>query len=319
MHQRLYEISKERAKHVVWIMSDLQQSDPAAAERCLNICMADYERLGFPARTAWYLGDAVESDDLSCLEEMAAMQAEAFERLGITLCYATGNHDYDYSNGHPDKKPVLPFYETVQKRKDWYTTQNCDDFSFEYKLGDFTVHFFCDHVAKDNAWCVTHGRVKRGAEAYPYSAADAEKLRDRMASAKGPVITAGHYSFPGGNRRSELMRGLFPLPTNVRIHFYGHAHIGDFKWAREDAYRRISWVDWHDIPQINVSSFENVRGDASRSVLLHIHEDGVMGIFFRNHDSGAFTESYFPAMENKPHGLVRRKKNMKTSKNTVSF
>lgn len=100
------------------------------------------------------------------------------------------------------------------------------------------------------------------------------------------------------------MRGLFPLPTNVRIHFYGHAHIGDFTWAREDAYRRISWVDWHDIPQINVSSFENVRGDASRSVLLHIHEDGGMGVFFRNHDSGEFMESYFPSRENRPHGFV---------------
>lgn len=82
MHQRLYEITKDRAKHVVWIMSDLQQSDPAAVERCLNTCMADYER------------------------------------IGIILCYAKGNHDYDYSNKHTHKAPVLPLYETVRKHKD---------------------------------------------------------------------------------------------------------------------------------------------------------------------------------------------------------
>ena len=54
-------------------------------------------------------------------------------------------------------------------------------------------------------------------------------------------------------------------------------------------------MDYHDIPQLNVSSFENVRGDKCRSVLLHIYEDGQMGVFWRTHDDHRFCEAYFPA------------------------
>ena len=94
------------------------------------------------------------------------------------------------------------------------------------------------------------------------------------------------------------MGKLFPLPENLKIHFYGHAHIGDFVWAKKDAYRRICWTDWHDIPQINVSSYEHIRGQKCRSVFLHIYEDNSFGIFFRNHDDHEFSEVYFPAKGN---------------------
>ena len=61
-------------------------------------------------------------------------------------------------------------------------------------------------------------------------------------------------------------------------------------------------MDWHDVPQIDVSSFENIRGEHCRSVLLHIYEDGNMGVFFRDHDRHRFTEAYFPSGENGPSG-----------------
>ena len=98
---------------------------------------------------------------------------------------------------------------------------------------------------------------------------------------------------------------IFPLPKNVKIHFYGHAHIGDYIYAEKDAYRRISWVDWHDIPQIEVSSFEHIRGNTCRSVLLHIYEDDTFGIFFRDHDNHIFTECYFPAKKQYPSKFER--------------
>lgn len=301
-----YEISRERARHEVWIISDLQQRDPEKAKRCLDLSMADFDALGRPAEAVWYLGDAVESDNLEYLELMAGMQADSFRRLGIPLCYATGNHDYDYARSRPGEPPAIPFYEAVRNEPGWFTAPSCEDFWFSWKLGEYTVFFLCDHIARDGSWRVTHGKVQSCEDRYPYSRKDMDELRARIAAVKGPVITASHYSFTGGNRESDLMGALLPLPGNVRIHFYGHAHIGDFKWARENAWRRISWVDWHDIPQINVSSFENVRGSACRSVLLHIHEDGGMGVFFRNHDKGEFTESYFPSRENMGQGFDGR-------------
>lgn len=302
MHQKLYEMSKVKAIHTIWFMSDLQQANPPQAKQCLTTAITDYNILGNPADLICYLGDSVESHHLIHLREMADMQVEAFDHLGIPLCYVTGNHDYDYASYFQDQKPCMPFYESVGQKENWFTTKKCDDFYFTYKIGEFTIFFLSDHISPDNKWCVTHGDIQRGKEFYPYAIEDVNRLRAEIAACNGPVITASHYAFLGGNRESQLMSKLFPLPSNVRIHFYGHAHIGDFDWARENAYRRIAWTDWHDIPQINVSSFENVRGTACRSVLLHLYEDCGMGIFFRNHDKQIFTESYFPAKENMPHG-----------------
>lgn len=302
MHQKLYELSKEKAIHTIWFISDLQQYDPILAKQFLTTAMTDYQLLGNPADLICYLGDAVESYNLTYLKEMTDMQVEAFNRLGIPICYVTGNHDYDYANHYPEKAPCMPFYDTIRQKKNWHTTKNCDDFYFKYKLGTYTIFFLADHISPQNKWCVTHGTIRRGNEYYPYTQEDADRLRAEIAATPGPVITASHYAFLGGNRGSELISRLFPLPSNVRIHFYGHAHIGDFNWAKENTYRRIAWTDWHDIPQINVSSLENIRGNACRSVFLHIYDDGGMGIFFRNHDKRIFTESYFPSNENMPHG-----------------
>ena len=300
MYQALYEQSLARAAHRVWILSDLQQGEPENTRRCLEAGMSDFELLGRPAEQIWYLGDAVEGIEPDRLRAMCALQEKAFAALNLPLCYATGNHDYDYSRAHRDQPAWLPFYEMVRDHPGWLTTARYEDVYFRATVGNWPVYFFCDHIDRNNRWEASHCRVSYGAEHYPHTPADAAALRARMAAEPVPFITAAHYCFPGGNRNHQLMDYLLPLPRNARIHFYGHAHIGDWRWAQQDAYRRISWIDWHDIPQIEVSSFENIRGEHCRSVLLHIYEDGHMGIFFRDHDRHIFTEAYFPAAENSP-------------------
>ena len=299
MYDYIYEESLKRAKHKIWIMSDLQQGNPDNAKECMDISMADFEQLGSPADMIWYLGDSVEGKTFDHLVKMCAMQEEAFSKTGLPLCYALGNHDLDYMKAESQigKAPCIPFYEMVKNHKGWYTTASYTDPYFKLPLGDFTVYFFSDHVAEDKEWWTTHGVIHGNKEAYPYHDMF-EKIREEMHAEAGPVITVSHYAYLGGNRESQLQSEVLPLPDNVKIHFYGHAHIGDFFWAKKDAYRRISWVDWHDIAQINVSSFEHIRGKKCRSVFLHIYEDHSMGIFFRNHDDREFSEVYFPAKNN---------------------
>ena len=118
---------------------------------------------------------------------------------------------------------------------------------------------------------------------YPYTEADYQSLRDRLAALNKPLITLSHYSFAGGNRAAPLFDRFLPLPAQERIHFYGHAHIGDAVWAGKDCYRKIAAVDNQPIIQVNVSSLENYRGSAIRSVILEWYETGEIGVCFRNH------------------------------------
>lgn len=299
MYDYIYRESIKRAKHRIWILSDLQQGNPDYAKECLDISMSDYEQMGRPADMIWYLGDSVEGTNLSHLEKMCTMQEEAFSKTGLPLCYTTGNHDFDYMKYElaMGEKPRIPFYETVKNHEGWHTSASHTEPYYKLPLGDFMVYFFCDHVAEDKSWWTTHGRIHGSEEAYPYHDLF-EQIREEIRAEEKPVITVSHYAYLGGNRESILQSKLLPLPDNVKIHFYGHAHIGDFAWAKKDAYRRIAWVDWHDIPQVNVSSFEHIRGKKCRSVFLHIYEDNSMGIFFRNHDDREFSEVYFPAKNN---------------------
>lgn len=295
MYEAIYQESLKRAKHKVWVLSDLQQSDPALARECMDVCMADFAALGRPADMIWYLGDAVEGSNRTHLDDMCRMQEEAFGRTGLPLCYTPGNHDFDYVRNTGEY--YLPFYETVKAHKGWHTSETLQDTYFRVECGPFAVYFFTDHTAADFAWHTTHGVIHGNKEAYPHNW---ERFREVLATETRPILTASHYAFAGGNRASDLLSRLLPLPQSVKLHLYGHAHIGDFDWAGQDAWRRIAWVDWHDIPQINVSSFEHVRGQTCRSVFLHIYEDESFGIFFRNHDAGVFSECYFPAKTNYP-------------------
>ena len=302
MFDHLYRESLSRAVHKVWILSDLQQALPENTRRCLDAGISDFELLGRPAEQIWYLGDAVEGQDPDRLLAMCRLQEDAFGALGLPLCYATGNHDYDPPRARPGEEAWMPFYEMVRDHPGWLTTADCEDYYFRTTLGKYPIYFFCDHIAHDSTWGVSHGRVVWGKEKYPYTDADAQALRAKMAAETEPIITCAHYGFSGCNRDHELMDHLLPLPKNERIHFYGHSHIGDWVWGKKDTWRRICWVDWHDVPQIDVSSFENIRGEHCSSVLLHIYEDGNMGVFFRDHDRHRFTEAYFPARDNGPDG-----------------
>ena len=301
IYDEIYQSLKPRVKNSAWIVSDLQQSLPENAKHCLDITLEDFNLLGKPAEMIWYLGDSVERWDLSHLEAMTKMQIDGFGSLNIPLCYVTGNHDYDYMRYRKEelqlKAPIMPFYDAVRAKEGWHTTKTPQDLYFKVKLGDYPVYFFSDHIDNENRWLVTHSHIVYGEEFYPYTQKDADAIRQEIINENHGVITASHYCMPGGNRDSYLMSKLTPLPENVLIHFYGHSHIGDFEWGGKDAYRRIAWVDFEDIPQIDVASMENIRGSFCRSALLQIYDDDTMAVFFRNHDAHCFTEVYFPAKD----------------------
>ena len=298
IYDEIYELGKKRAKHTIWVFSDLQQAKYENAERCLSICMEDYLKLGSPAEMIWYLGDSTESANLPELFRMTKLQEDAFGSLKIPLAYATGNHDYDYAeychrNGSADYR--MPFYDMVQNHEGWLTTKDCEDSWFKFELGDFMVYFFCDHIAHDNSWCSTHNRIRWGAENYPYGQAHWDSIRQDMEQCEKPhLLTAAHCAFPGGNRDTEILSKIQPLPLRTRLHLYGHSHIGEYTCPKERIFSQISWIDWQDIPQVDVASYENIRGIYCHSVIMQIYEDSTIGLFFRNHDRGEFNSAFFP-------------------------
>lgn len=303
MYDFIYQESLKRAKHKVWIFSDLQQSDPKNAKECLEVSMDDYYCLGAPADMIWFLGDCVEGADKQHLLKMCEIQEKAFMKTGIPLCFVAGNHDLDYARFGNREDAFIPFYEMAKKHRDWYIASSYTDLYFKVPLGDFKIYFFTDHIATDMSWDTTHGEIHGNVSAYPHIQV-LQTIKQEMEDDACPIITASHYSFVGGSRSSALFNKIMPLPQNVKMHFYGHAHIGDYVWAGDSPYQRISWMNNHDIPQINVSSFEHIRGLKCRSVFLHIYEDHSCGIFFRNHDDRVFTECYFPSKINYPHNMT---------------
>ena len=157
--------------------------------------------------------------------------------------------------------------------------------SYTVDLGDMAVVILTDHASPEGAWYTTHGMIRGQKEAYPYTERDYHDLRDQIAKLGKPVLTMSHYAFPGGNREAPLYQQFLPLPENVRMHFYGHAHIGDAVWAGKDCYRKLSGVDDQAIMQVNVASLENYRGTAVRSVFVSLYENDEIGIAFRNHSA----------------------------------
>lgn len=300
IYDELYEAGKKKAKHTVWVFSDLQQARYENAAKCLQIAMDDIDRLDRPAEQIWYLGDSTESANLPELQRMTELQEKAFEKLGIPVCYATGNHDYDYAErcfreGRSDFR--MPFYEMIQRHSDWHTTKNCEDLYFKVELGDYMIYFLCDHVSRENKWCATHNQIRYGAVDYPYTHEDFAAIRRDMEQCeKKHLLTAAHCGFPGGNRDSYLLSLIQPLPTRVHLHLYGHSHIGEYRCPGNRVFSKIQWVDWQDIPQVDVSSFENIRGSYCRSVLMQIYEDNTLGLFFRNHDDHRFESAFFPSI-----------------------
>lgn len=272
--------SKEYVLNRVWLISDLQQHDPARSRECMYTAYDDFASLGMAADKIWYLGDSVEGAVLKHLEEMTAMQERVFLEIGAPVCYCPGNHDMDYISACGEA--VLPFREMVasHKKDGWKTTERLSDFYFWDRLGDTDVLFFADCAAENGSWHFCHGRPF--GTGYPYSSADFRRLA-RERDSKKRVITAGHYSYPGGNRATEYMGEFLPVGENVKLHVYGHAHIGDRQWAGRDWGRQICGTDGCALTQVNISSLETGRGNAIRSAFLELYADGTMAVFFRNH------------------------------------
>lgn len=279
----------------IWIISDLQQSLPENAEYCMACAIADFKQLSLDCQRIVYLGDAVEGHNLELINTMTQMQIRELGSLGIMTCYVTGNHDFDYFRHFKDSlnNAVLPFYETIKAKPLWNTSDHLEDYYFIEEFDDFAFVYLTDHSAPDGSWFTSHGIIHGDVDKYPYDMMAYHLLNEKIAQLQKPVFTFSHYAFSGGNRPSSLMDRLLPLPGNVKIHFYGHAHIGDREWAGKDCFRKISSVDNQNIPQIDVASLENFRGNAVRSVFFEIYRDGGYGILFRNHTLQKWDEMYF--------------------------
>lgn len=274
----------------VWAISDLQTPGVAEARRCLSTAIDDAAELDLDLDYVWYLGDAIMGFEMEINREIAEVQAELLEEFGVPVRFVMGNHDLDHAKR--TREIESPFYETVRTVDGWRTTAAPEEFAFTERLGPWGVLFLSDHIAPDGRWCVTHGRIYGEETAYPY---DAEEYRDELtalADESEYLIIAGHNAFPGGNRASELQRRFFPLPTAVRAHLYGHAHLGDEKHVGANAHRTLSYIQDHPTPQLDVASLEDVRGDTIRSLVLDLYADGSFRAWFRDHSQRVWLEAY---------------------------
>ncbi len=300
--QQLLGISKANVRHRVWLISDLQQSDPAVARECLTKATEDFAFLSLDCEQIWYLGDAVQGTDLPLLEQMAAMQIELLQPLGIPLIFTCGNHDFDpclhrLDSDQPACKEAIKVVprDLFAQVPGWRTAENISDFYFIDKLGDYALFFFPDHAQAHGSWITSSGKVCGHADAYPHTTEDYRAVRQVIENTPGPVIVAGHNAFAGGLRPSSLMNRLLPLPDNVIAHFHGHSHIGDAHWGGPACFRKLSTVDGQKIPQFDVAALENIRGDAVRSAILEIYQDGSIGVLFREHCRRRWSDAYIIA------------------------
>jgi len=219
------------------------------------------------------------------------MQVEALGAFGVPLKYVLGNHDFDYSRKPGAGEPSAIFRDAVLRVPTWRTTDSIESFYFFDKIGEFTIVFFSDHADAQGRWISTHGLVHGDKALYPYYDIAYDAVRDQIAAIPGPAITCSHYAFSGGNRPSPLHDLMLPLPPNIKLHLYAHAHIGDAAWAGKDLYRKIACIDNHPIVQCDIASLEDGRGSATRSAILEIYRDHSLGLFFRNHSTQRWEES----------------------------
>ncbi|WP_066187902.1 MULTISPECIES: metallophosphoesterase [Gracilibacillus] len=285
---------QDKVKYRMWLFSDLQQSVPEQAEYCLSTAVDDFKSLDLTCDYIWYLGDAVEGNNQEQLRKMTEIQLNLLKPLNIPVRFVLGNHDFDYIWDNRDSSEQLPvfFHEAVANTEGWKTIDQLTSFYFSEDIGDYKVIFLSDHGDPAGEWISTHGLVHGNEQKYPYTKDDLLALRQEIAQSSKKVITVSHGAFAGGNRAFPLWDPLLPLPETVKVHFYGHSHIGDVVQGKEKVYRKIAYVDHEKTPQINVSSLENRRGDEVRSVILEIYQDATMGIYFRDHEKKIWADLY---------------------------
>lgn len=291
-------IASRRPAARIWVFSDLQQLIPDMAEGCLNLALGDMHALNLAPDAIWYLGDATEGSDPARTAQMTRMQVEKLSALRIPLRFVMGNHDLDCTRKlPPGSTPVLPAWEAFRNVPGWKTTPSFSDFYFTDTYGDVLAVFLSDHLDPQLRWIATQQELRGPQpETYDIPPSAYRELRDYIASWHGPVILAGHYAFPGGARGAPddgLLARLLPLPDTVKLALHGHAHIGDWVWAKEQTHQRIGCINWHSIPQINVSSLDRTRGSQTRSVLLDLHHDHTIALYFRDHEDQIWSDALF--------------------------
>ena len=280
-------------RHRLWVLSDLQQSDPVNASRCMHTGVEDFLSLGLAVDAVCYLGDSTEGSKLAHLEEMADMHVRELARVDAPVYYVMGNHEFDYHRWVEGASALtIPMRDRILREPQWHTTASPLDWSLSVDLGDLALFLLSDRCdPADRTWVTTHcGQrdVINVAMAPHDFAADAEAVRGEMAAIQKPFFTFSHYSFPGGNRDGEgpFQEMLLPLPPNVVAHFYGHSHIGDHHWGGRNVSRQISTVNDSAITQFDIASLENRRGSAIRSAIVEWYGGRHFGVFYRNHSEG---------------------------------
>lgn len=284
----------------IWVFSDLQQSDPVNAEKCMHIGVEDFLSLKIGVDAVCYLGDSTEGCVLEHLEEMADMQVRELARIDAPIYYVMGNHEFDYHRWSNEGAGALtiPMRSRILRESQWHTTASPLDWCLTADLGGLELVLLSDRCDPDNRTWVTTHCDQRNISGAPMGThdfdADAEVLRRSLAAIDKPFFTFSHYAFPGGNRDDEgpLQAMLLPLPQNALAHFYGHSHIGDAVWGKRNLYRQISTVNDSAITQFDIASLEDMRGSAIRSAVIEWYGGRSFGVFFRNHSSHLWEKAF---------------------------
>lgn len=280
-----------------WVFSDLQQSDPRSATYCMETAVCDFLSLGLDIDAMCYLGDSTQGCDLAHLEAMADMQVRLLSKVDAPIYYAMGNHEFDYHRNNYDPSVVkIPMRERIIGEAQWHTSESLRDWHFSADFGGVELFFLTDRAG--DGWCTTHcyhQNIVGGAAGEHDHEPDARIVREAMSAIDKPFFTFSHYSFKGGNRdfEGDLQEMLRPFPPEHVAHFYGHSHIGDHVWGRENFLRQISTINETPTTQLDIASLEGFRGNTIRSAVLEWYGGHSYGVFFRDHLHHLWEKTYF--------------------------
>lgn len=302
-----FALASKKTQKRFWLISDLQQRDPVRAKRYFETALADYRTLNLKVDGICYLGDAAEGVELSDLEKMIDMQISGLEQFQLPIYYVMGNHEFDYYRKCVNEKipPRIPFYEKIHSRPLWHCTANPEEFYYMANQGEFIMLFFSDHAAKDGSWLASH-QFLTDAPNYPHSPEKWRQVRDEVGRCGKTVFTFSHYPYPGGNRESQYLAQLLPLPENFRAHFYGHAHIGDGDWAAENLYRKISGTNHNPVNQFDVASLDHLRGTTVRSAFFDYCGNNEYSVFWRDHLNRRWEDCYVQSVNPRESGIPEK-------------
>ncbi len=273
----------------IWVHSDLQLGTPALARETVHRAVDDLLAHDLKIDAIWCLGDALCGSDLAGLDEIARINVGEIKRLEAPLYYVLGNHEMDALRKLGI--PHFPLHKLVEEEPGWRTGA-IDSFYFSEAVGRTLVVFLGDHAAKDGSWWTTNGAVYGDTAHYPYPVDAYRRLRAAMERHDGPVIIASHYALPGGQRASDLLAPLLPLPKNVCLHLHGHAHIGDTVFNAENPWQRANPITGETRMQYNISALESVRSPGSHSGILNLVSGIPTRLRIRCHEKGEWVDEF---------------------------